>query len=84
MASSEKSSHPKGVGCCTLIFIIFLILKLCKAGTVADWPWVYVFLPLIIEVGVVCFALCCVLACFMKKANENETVTAKADLTIQV
>ena len=84
MASSEKSSRPKGVGCCTLIFIVFLILKLCKAGTVADWPWVYVFLPLIIEVGLVCIGLCCILAFFMKKANENETVTATEDLEIKV
>lgn len=33
----------------TTLFLIFLVLKLC--GVIA-WAWIYVFLPLIIEVAI--------------------------------
>ena len=37
-----------GVSVCTVLGIIFLILKLVG---VADWPWWLVLLPFIVEVG---------------------------------
>ena len=37
-----------GVSVCTVLGIIFLILKLIG---VADWPWWLVLLPFIVEVG---------------------------------
>ena len=33
----------------TTLFLIFLVLKLC--GVIA-WAWIYVFLPLIVEVAI--------------------------------
>lgn len=36
----------KGVGLSTLIFIVFLILKLAEIGVVATWSWVWVLSPL--------------------------------------
>ena len=37
-----------GISVCTVLGIIFLILKLIG---VADWPWWLVLLPFIVEVG---------------------------------
>jgi len=37
-----------------LLFIIFLVLKLCG---VIDWPWLYVCLPLIISAACAAFVI---------------------------
>ena len=37
-----------------LLFIIFLVLKLCG---VIDWPWLYVCLPLIVSAACAVFAI---------------------------
>lgn len=47
-----------GVGICTVLFLIFLVLKLCGAIT---WSWWWVTAPLWIPF-VICLAVC--LICF--------------------
>jgi hypothetical protein len=37
-----------GCGLGTLLTVVFLVLKLCG---VIDWAWIFVFLPIIISVG---------------------------------
>lgn len=41
-------------GLATLLFVVFLILKLCGVIT---WGWFYVFLPLIINASIVVLIL---------------------------
>ena len=43
---------------CTLLTIVFVILKLCH---VIDWAWVFVLLPFIIQIGIGVAALLIVL-----------------------
>ena len=49
MSSSSPSSSSGGVGCLTVIGIVFVILKLI--GTI-DWSWWYVLMPFTIELGI--------------------------------
>lgn len=43
---ASNSTARSGVGIPTILFIIFLVLKLAKVGSVASWSWVWVFSPL--------------------------------------
>ena len=43
---SESNSKNSGIGIGTIVFLIFLTLKLCKIGSVADWSWWWVTSPL--------------------------------------
>jgi hypothetical protein len=40
------TSKNTGAGVCTLIFLIFLVLKLAAVGAIAEWSWWWVFAPL--------------------------------------
>jgi hypothetical protein len=40
-------------GICTVLFLIFLTLKLAGIGAVAAWSWVWVFAPLWIPLAIV-------------------------------
>jgi hypothetical protein len=54
---SDKT-EDKGLGLGTILFLIFLTLKLGGWGVVATWSWWYVFLPLwapIVLMGVIVF-----------------------------
>ena len=42
----SESNNSGGYGLGVTIFIVFLILKLCKIGQVADWSWWWVTAPL--------------------------------------
>lgn len=46
----SENNNSGGVGLGVTIFIVFLILKLCKIGQVADWSWWWVTAPLWIPV----------------------------------
>jgi small Trp-rich protein len=52
MAESNSSS---GIGIGTIVFLIFLILKLAEIGPVAKWSWWWVtspiWIPIVIVVG---------------------------------
>jgi hypothetical protein len=50
MANNNKSG---GFSLGTLIFVIFLILKLTETGPVAHWSWWWVTAPLWIPFGIV-------------------------------
>jgi ABC-type amino acid transport system permease subunit len=43
MAESNSSS---GIGIGTIVFLIFLVLKLAEIGPVAKWSWWWVTFPL--------------------------------------
>lgn len=42
----KKEVTYKGMGLGTILFIIFLIMKLAEIGTVATWSWWWVTAPL--------------------------------------
>lgn len=52
MAKSNNSSGY-GIGLPTLIFLIFLVLKLAEIGKVATWSWWWVTSPLWIPIPIV-------------------------------
>jgi len=58
--TKEKTS--KGFGLGTIIFLIFLVLKLTGVGMVATWSWWWVLSPLWIPIVVVLGILICALA----------------------
>ena len=41
--SDNNSESSGGIGCAGILFIVFLVLKLCG---VIDWPWWWVTAPL--------------------------------------
>ena len=53
---NKSSSAGGGIGICTVLFIVFLILKL--TGTIT-WPWIWVCAPLWIPavIVLVCLAI---------------------------
>jgi hypothetical protein len=57
---TEKTS--KGFGLGTILFLIFLVLKLTGVGMVATWSWWWVLSPLWIPIVVVLSILLCALA----------------------
>ena len=44
MEKDNKGSQSLGFG--TLLFLIFLTLKLADVGVVATWDWLWVFSPI--------------------------------------
>lgn len=60
------SLSSMGLG--TILFVVFLILRLCK---VIMWPWIFVFLPLIIEVGLVIIAIVLSVILAIISAKDN-------------
>lgn len=58
--SKEKTSNGAGLG--TILFLIFLVLKLTGVGMVATWSWWWVLSPLWIPIVVVLGILICALA----------------------
>jgi hypothetical protein len=53
----EKNSKSAGFGLGTILFLIFLTLKLADVGEVATWSWWWVtsplWIPLVLVVGIV-------------------------------
>jgi hypothetical protein len=43
---SENKSSSNGIGLGTVLFLIFLTLKLAEVGPVQYWSWWWVFAPL--------------------------------------
>ena len=58
MTDGKKISKSCGQSMST-VFIVLLILKLTDTGKVADWPWVYVCMPLIIQAGLFALIFIC-------------------------
>ena len=59
MANDNKTANGIGLG--TLIFLVFLTLKLAGIGEVAKWSWWWVtsplWLPALIILGIVFFII---------------------------
>jgi len=58
----NKEKTSKGFGLGTILFLIFLVLKLTGVGMVATWSWWWVLSPLWIPIVVVLGILLCALA----------------------
>jgi len=56
---ADSSSGSGGIGFCGVLFIAFLVLRLCE---VIDWSWWWVFAPLWIPFGLVLAVVLVVLA----------------------
>jgi hypothetical protein len=50
---SDNSSKKSGLGIGTILFLIFLTLKLGGWGIVATWSWWWVFSPLWIPIAII-------------------------------
>jgi hypothetical protein len=44
----EKNNKSTSLGLGTILFLIFLTLKLADVGVVATWSWWWVFSPILI------------------------------------
>ena len=55
MEKDNKGSNSLGLG--TILFLIFLTLKLAGVGVVATWSWWWVFSPLWISFALVLFII---------------------------
>ena len=53
---SKDNKDSKGIGLSTILFLIFLTLKLGGWGVVATWSWWWVFSPIWIPVAIVFIA----------------------------
>ena len=42
---SQSSSKSGGIGCLTVIGIVFVVLKLLAIQPVANWSWLWVLCP---------------------------------------
>ena len=63
---SKTDSVAGGIGMTSIVFIIFLILKLAEIGIVKNWDWWWVFAPIWIPIGfVVIFVLVVIIGSFI-------------------
>jgi hypothetical protein len=51
MENSKTTSTSIGLG--TILFVVFLVMKLAKIGDVANWSWWWVTAPLWIPIALV-------------------------------
>jgi hypothetical protein len=52
----EKDNKSTGLGLGTILFLIFLTLKLGGWGVVATWSWWWVFSPIWIPIAIIFIA----------------------------
>lgn len=45
MSTAATNSAGGGLGCFTILGLIFVTLKLAEIGVVASWPWIWVLAP---------------------------------------
>jgi hypothetical protein len=53
----EKNSKSASFGLGTILFLIFLTLKLAGIGEVATWSWWWVFSPILIPLAIILIIL---------------------------
>ena len=58
----------KGIGLGTLLFVVFLVLKLCN---VIDWSWWWVTAPIWIPVAFCLLIIIITVMCFPKEFTEK-------------
>jgi uncharacterized integral membrane protein len=68
MENNNKNTSVLSLG--TMLFVIFLILKLANVGTVATWSWLWVTSPLWISL---CLAivLVAIMVVIQKRSQRN-------------
>jgi len=49
----EKNNKTTSLGFSSILFLIFLILKLTGLGMVATWSWWWVFSPILIPLAII-------------------------------
>jgi hypothetical protein len=68
MESSKTTSTSIGLG--TILFVVFLVMKLAKIGDVANWSWWWVtaplWIPLVLALSIFSIALL-IFAIFKRK-----------------
>jgi hypothetical protein len=68
MESNKTTSTSIGLG--TILFVVFLVMKLAKIGDVANWSWWWVtaplWIPVLLELAVFSIALL-IFAIFKRK-----------------
>jgi fatty acid desaturase len=47
----EKNNKSDSLGLGTILFLIFLTLKLAGIGVVATWSWWWIFSPILIPIA---------------------------------
>lgn len=45
MSESNSSAKSGGIGCLTVVGIVFVVLKLLAIQPVANWSWLWVLCP---------------------------------------
>ena len=53
----EKNNKSTSLGFGSILFLIFLILKLAGLGMVATWSWWWVFSPILIPLAAIVIIL---------------------------
>lgn len=54
---SQSSSKSGGIGCLTVIGIVFVVLKLLAIQPVANWSWLWVLCPFWAPIAIAVFIL---------------------------
>jgi hypothetical protein len=58
---NNKKASGNGIGIGTILFLIFLTLKLAEVGQVATWSWWWItsplWIPLVLVLGIAAIAL---------------------------
>ena len=70
MAENKSKFNARGLSILGTIQIVFVILYFTDTGTVAEWPLVYVFMPLIIQAALIVLACCCAAAVFAASSSK--------------
>jgi hypothetical protein len=72
MSNNKSTTTSSGIGIWTIIFLIFLTLKLAEIGPVQYWSWWWVTAPLWIPlVGFLVFAgIAVIMAAIIYKRNQ--------------
>lgn len=50
---SKEKAASSGIGLGSMVFIVFLVLKLAEIGPVAEWSWWWVTSPLWIPIALI-------------------------------
>ena len=72
---TDNNKTTGGIGLGTLLFLIFLVMKLAGIGSVANWSWWWVTAPLWIPAAIVVGLGLLVLIITVIKNQKNEQKT---------